>query len=757
MLASKRTKIRIPERIGVSRQEFEESWAVVRDAIDHIYDNDVSGLSFEKIYHTVYIQVIRGKADKMYSNINSYMSEKVVNLFNSRFLAVKIESRDDAIGFLRSISETWTYQCNCFKMLTDLMMYLDKVYPKANRKQVIYDLCLELFKIHVLKPLTDYINKALEIDLNYVRGNNDSTKLDEGTWKNVISMMETLEDGKDNFFLNYCEPHLINQTELFYQETVKLDNLTLNEYLEKINDTKHLEHVINTLCFNSYTTSKIISSLDRVLVLNKAKTNLPKFIQQCINEKNSSLLGQLYKLSDVVAFKLKIIDNLKKCINDDLEMNSIDSSIRKRSQAAFKWSKSLIEIYTRYESFLNNINFDKIKLENSGQATENIQLQIIDSAFSTYLNSDCPLCTEMIVLYLDTYMKSIQDNNGIVEVKIHLEYCVKIFTLLSEKDIFESIYKQHLSRRLLQQRSIISLEKWLVQRIKDRMGNFFTSKLEGMLRDIHTSYDLFRTFKNLHETELADIEYTPHILTMTVWPFTNNGSKMAEHEPILLRRLQNLQNDFESFYTKKYNQRTLKWSFSLSMMEIGFDFEKTYHELIMPYFSAIIFLLFETHDELTRDKISELTNIPQNELNRHLLSLSVAPRSKLLKKDPPTKGITSKDVFSINYSFTAPTCKVKIQTVNIISNPSSKSESNLNAEDESLQKERLQIVNAAIIRVMKANKKLMLPELREQVFASVQHIFKLSNQLLQKAIEYLLDKEYLQRDPDDVHIYHYLP
>jgi cullin 3 len=63
-----------------------------------------------------------------------------------------------------------------------------------------------------------------------------------------------------------------------------------------------------------------------------------------------------------------------------------------------------------------------------------------------------------------------------------------ILRYLTEKDVFEKYYKQHLAKRLLAGRSVSDdAERSLLVKLKTECGYQFTSKLESMFTDIKTS------------------------------------------------------------------------------------------------------------------------------------------------------------------------------------------------------------------------------------------------------------------------------
>merc|ERR1719348_996703 len=86
-----------------------------------------------------------------------------------------------------------------------------------------------------------------------------------------------------------------------------------------------------------------------------------------------------------------------------------------------------------------------------------------------------------------------------------------LFRFLQEKDAFEEYYKRHLARRLLNQKSASDdSEKMMISKLKSECGCQFTSKLEGMFKDMTLSNTVNKEFrshlqnlKNLNGVDLS--------------------------------------------------------------------------------------------------------------------------------------------------------------------------------------------------------------------------------------------------------------
>jgi hypothetical protein len=72
-----------------------------------------------------------------------------------------------------------------------------------------------------------------------------------------------------------------------------------------------------------------------------------------------------------------------------------------------------------------------------------------------------------------------------------------LFRYISGKDVFEAFYKKDLAKRLLLGKSAsIDAEKSMIAKLKAECGAAFTTKLEGMFKDVETSRDVAAAFRS---------------------------------------------------------------------------------------------------------------------------------------------------------------------------------------------------------------------------------------------------------------------
>jgi len=147
--------------------------------------------------------------------------------------------------------------------------------------------------------------------------------------------------------------------------------------------------------------------------------------------------------------------------------------------------QSLLDLKDRFDTFLSNtFNGDKQLLKMIAKEFE----------YFLSLNSKSP---EYLSLFIDNKLKKGVKEMTEQEIEQVLDKTIFLFRCLQEKDVFERYYKQHLAKRLLLNKSVSDdSEKNMISKLKTECGFQFTSKLEGMFKDISVSNTMMEEFKS---------------------------------------------------------------------------------------------------------------------------------------------------------------------------------------------------------------------------------------------------------------------
>ncbi len=95
------------------------------------------------------------------------------------------------------------------------------------------------------------------------------------------------------------------------------------------------------------------------------------------------------------------------------------------------------------------------------------------------------------------------------ELERLLDKIMVIFRFIHGKDVFEAFYKKDLAKRLLVGKSAsVDAEKSMLSKLKQECGGAFTSKLEGMFKDMELSRDINNAFRQVSQTFVHYIMFT---------------------------------------------------------------------------------------------------------------------------------------------------------------------------------------------------------------------------------------------------------
>ena len=289
-------------------------------------------------------------------------------------------------------------------------------------------------------------------------------------------------------------------------------------------------------------------------------------------------------------------------------------------------------------------------------------------------------------------------------------------------------------------------------------GYQFTSKLEGMFNDMRLSSDVtadFQAFVSDSHSAGSVPNLAMSLLTSTFWPVSASfeGYSGIEYP----KEISSIIKLFENFYQKRHSGRKLTWLPLMGPADIKVQFDSSKKEINVSTFGMIILLcVFSKQDSASFEDIRAKTGIDAHDLTRTLQSLSFG-KYKILLKTPVEKDISQTDIFTFNSSFTSPLMKIKILNISGSTNAAGAEHDQERTKTmEKVDEDRKHQIEAAIVRIMKARKTLNHSNLIVEVIEQLKSRFSPSPIMVKKRIEGLIEREYLDRDPNDFKTYVYL-
>lgn len=196
----------------------------------------------------------------------------------------------------------------------------------------------------------------------------------------------------------------------------------------------------------------------------------------------------------------------------------------------------------------------------------------LKEAFEYFINQRANKPAELIAKFVDSKLRAGNKEWTEEELERLLDKIMVLFRFIHGKDVFEAFYKKDLAKRLLVGKSAsVDAEKSMLSKLKQECGGGFTSKLEGMFKDMELNKDINIAFKqymtNSKHANLTGIDLTVNILTMGYWP---NYPLLQVNLPIEMIEYQTV---FNKFYLLKHSGRKLQWQPTLGhcVLKATFD------------------------------------------------------------------------------------------------------------------------------------------------------------------------------------------
>ncbi|CRL00700.1 CLUMA_CG013957, isoform A [Clunio marinus] len=749
-------------------EKFVESiWTLLKNAIQEIQKKNNSGLSFEELYRNAYTMVLHKHGERLYNGLKEVVTQH---------LQQKV--REDVMrslnnNFLQTLNQAWTDHQTSMVMIRDILMYMDRVYVQQNDVENVYNLGLIIFRDEIVRHerIRNHLRETL---LTMVMNERKGEAIDHILIKNACQMLMVLGINNRWVYEQDFERPFLTQSAAFYtMESQKfLSENSASVYIKRVEARITEEAERAKLYLDESTEPRIVDVVEDELIKNHMRT--------IVEMENS---GVVYMLKNTKTDDLACMYKLFSRVSDGVKTISdcVSKYLREQGTALVKeeeggtnpitFVQNLLDLKDRFDHFLHHsFNYEKTFKH------------MISSDFEYFLNLNNK-SPEYLSLFIDDKLKKGCKGMSEQEIETILDKTMVLFRYLLEKDVFERYYKAHLAKRLLLNKSVSDdSEKNMISKLKTECGCQFTSKLEGMFKDMQVSntiMDEFKTHVNNQNMSLSGVDLSVRILTTGFWPTHSSTPNCT----IPLSPRQAFET-FKRFYLAKHSGRqlTLQPQLGTAFMNAVFfgvkqdagaesetngackestscsssgmlNLPTRKHVLQVSTYQMCVLMLFNNRERMTYEEIQQETDIPEKDLIRALQSLSMGKlQQRLLLRTPKTKEIEPSNEFIVNDGFFSKLHKVKIQTVAAKGETEPERRETRNKVDEDRKHE----IEAAIVRIMKSRKKLAHNLLVSDVTTQLRSRFLPSPVIIKKRIEGLIEREYLARTPEDRKVYVYL-
>jgi hypothetical protein len=329
------------------------------------------------------------------------------------------------------------------------------------------------------------------------------------------------------------------------------------------------------------------------------------------------------------------------------------------------------------------------------------------------------------------------------ELDAALSGMIQLFKLTDDKDVFQKFYARLLAKRLVYDSSVSDdAEKQVLGDLRSACGFEYTAKLQRMFQDIGTSRDINNAFNEWRSgggDAAVACDLSMLVLTAGAWPISASAAKYTA--PVVVERSEAL---FRDFYAQQHSGRRLTWLYNFCKADLRTRCWSRRYELTVTAFQMSVLFLFNDADAVALDEVANMTALSPADAQ-------AAVRALLAAQILASRRVDDAETLVINKSLKSKRLRIRVATQS-----SAAERQDSSATRESVTADRKLVLQAAIVRVMKARKSLPFQRLVGEVLEHVAERFRAPVPLVKLAIEQLVEKEFLRRDDKESTLFHYI-
>lgn len=482
------------------------------------------------------------------------------------------------------------------------------------------------------------------------------------------------------------------------------------------------------------------------------------------------LLYQLIQPSETTVQQLSIL--LRQRIVDD-GLNSISSFASRDNQGA-EFVQTVLELHRKYRKLIDE-RFN----------SNPVLLLALRNGCESFINNNphhrSDMCAEFLARHANTLLRPSQTRDD--DLERGLKEVVDIFDFFSDRDVFQTTYSALLCQRLIQQNMREEWEDRAICAFREKCGRDVTYHWERMLADATTTkrdnrerYVQCVTAAQqsgdpsisgellIHFNAASKIEFQPLVLTSAWWPLKPDLLPFSSNSVVGY-----LQRQFEAFYKSFRGGRSISWMQNLSNGVLEARVNPATPAPLTCTVSALQWELLNLFGELGNDVVT-FQSFKVATGSSDIAALQRAAfaflKLKLLTLVNPAERDVEKQTYALNTSFTSPQRRINFLAQGALAESAISRPGGVVVGDENIASvtvahqvhtERRFAVQAAIVRVMKSRRSATYADLFAEVEGMLRkNVFAVTPQDLKANLELLIEKEYVERSPNDPNTFVYL-
>ncbi|XP_038877979.1 cullin-1-like [Benincasa hispida] len=650
---------------------------------------------------------------------------------------------------LRELVKRWVNHKVMVRWLSRFFHYLDRYFIARRSLPSLHSVGLTCFRDLVYRELNAKVRDAV---ISLIDKEREGEQIDRALLKNVLGIFVEIGMGEMDCYENDFEVAMLEDTAAYYSR--KASNWILEDscpdYMLKAEDCLRREKDRVSHYLHSSSEPKLLEKVQHELLSAYCTQLLEKEHSGChalLRDDKVEDLSRMFRLFSKIPRGLEPVSNTFKqhvaaqgtALVKQAEDAASNKKAEKKDVVGLQeqvFVKKVMELHDKYSAYVDSC-FQNHTLFHKA----------LKEAFEVFCNKGVAgsSSAELLSTFCDNILKKGGSEKLSDEaIEETLEKIVKLLAYISDKDLFGEFYRKKLARRLLFDKSANDdHERSILTKLKQQCGGQFTSKMEGMVKDLAMAREnqaSFEEYLSNNPQAHLDIDLTVTVLTTGYWPSYKSFDLNLPAEMV------KCVETFKEFYQIKENHKKLTWIYSLGICNLSGTFEPKTIELIVTTYQASVLLLFNSFDQLSYSEIKTQLNLSDEDIVRLLHSLSCA-KYKILNKEPSTKTISPTDSFTFNSMFTDKMRRIKIPLPPV-------DEKKKVIKD--VDKDRRYAIDASIVRIMKSRKVLSHQQLVLECVEQLSRMFKPDFKIIKKRIEDLIARDYLERDSDNLSLFRYL-
>ncbi|KJA24077.1 hypothetical protein HYPSUDRAFT_39219 [Hypholoma sublateritium FD-334 SS-4] len=734
------------------------TWAFLEEGVDHIMTKLQTGVSYSK-YMSLYTVAYNyctsskmhgtasesiGMAGRSGANLmGSDLYNNLIRYFVTHLKGLRDETdllQDEAL--LRYYAAEWSRYTTGANYINRLFTYLNRHWVKRERDEgrkavyPVYTLALVQWKNNLFIPIQNKQTKLASAILRLIEDQRNGDVIDQGLVKKVVDSFVSLglDDTDTNkacldVYKDHFELPFIEATEKYYKQESEsfLASNSISDYLKKAEDRLREEEDRVERYLNTQTRKPLISKCEHVLIREHADLMWESF-QGLLDFDKDEDLQRMYSLLSRIPEGL---EPLRKKFEEHVKKAGL-AAVSKLVGEAGETTDSLDpKAYVDALLEVHQKNSETVSRSFRGEAGF---VASLDKACREFVNRNAATgnsnskSPELLAKHADLLLRK---NNKLAEeddLEVALNRVMILFKYIEDKDVFQTFYTTKLSKRLIHGVSASDeSEASMISKLKEACGFEYTNKLQRMFTDMSLSKDLTDSFKSRMEQnhDDMDISFSIMVLGTNFWPLNPPA-----HEFVIPAEILPTYDRFQKYYQMKHSGRKLTWLWNYSKNELRTNYLNQKYILMTSSFQMAVLLQYNSNDTLSLSELVTATSIPK-ELLSQVLALLV--KAKILVNE-------EKDQFDLNPNFKSKKIRVNL-------NQPIKAETKAESTDvlKAVDEDRKYVIQATIVRIMKARKTMKNQQLIQEVISQISQRFAPKIPDIKKAIDTLLEKEYIER------------